>query len=793
MSPQLSRPFNACGAAIALTALLSLTTLMSCEPVKPAKDPSGGNKVQKPGEPGPTPFRGKRLELTDLFGPKSLAGRPPGKIKWSADGTRLYFLRPSASDTRVLDLWQMHTATGKASVLVTAASLRSGTPVKLTEAQKAARERRRVRSRGITSFLPDKAGRGIVLPVGGILHHHDLKTGQTRRLLKKPGGELDPKPSPDGKSLAFVRAGNLWVMDLATGKQRALTNTGKPTLQNGVAEFVAAEELDRHTGYWWSPDAKRIAYAEVDESKVQLVQRPEIHATRTKVVKQRYPATGTPNARVRLGVVDLATGRTTWTALGPETDRYLARVKWVKTTATAAPQVAVQILSRDQRTLTLYLADAVTGKGRVVLTERDPRYINLHRDLRPLKKRAAFVWSSESSGTRQAMLVDWSGKKLGPLTHNPLFIHKVVGLDEKAGALYALVPTDRGKELHLYRFALDGKGAPRRVSRKAGWHGVTFSRKASHYVDRYSALTTPPQVRLHKADGSVVRDLDANPAKRYRSFTLAQSRFVEIPTEGGVLLNGLLLHPLGFDARRRAPAVIYTYGGPHGRSVANRWRRMEPWHQYLAQRGFVVLIVDGRGTAYRGKGFEAKLHQQFGRVDVADVAAAARWLGGRPGIDKKRLGLWGWSYGGYLTVTTLLRTGQLFKAGVAVAPVADWTLYDTAYTERYLGHPKAKTGPKVYAQSNPVRFADKLQTNLLLMHGMADDNVLLQHTLMLAQAFQKHGRHFDLMLYPGKKHSIKGTAARKHLLGSLLAYFQRHLQKQPPKQLQKQPRKQPTK
>jgi dipeptidyl-peptidase-4 len=377
-------------------------------------------------------------------------------------------------------------------------------------------------------------------------------------------------------------------------------------------------------------------------------------------------------------------------------------------------------------------------------------------------------------------LYDWQGKLLRPLSRRPLFIHEVVGLDEDAGALYATVPTRRGNERHLYRFDLSGRQAPRRISQRAGWHDVTFSERAAHYVDRYSALSTPPQVRLHRADGAVVRVLDANPATRYRSFTLAQSRFVEIPAEDGTLLNGLLLHPLGFDPRRRAPAILYTYGGPHGRTVANRWSRTEPWHQFLAQRGFLVLLMDGRGTAYRGKTFEAKLHLHLGLeglapVDVADVTAAARWLGSRPGVDKHRLGLWGWSYGGYLTVSALLGTGKLFAAGVAVAPVADWRLYDTAYTERYLGHPRDPVALKAYRQSNPVRIVKNLQTNLLLIHGMADDNVLLQHTLTLAQAFQRQGRHFDLMLYPGKKHSLKGTATRKHLLGGILAYFQRHL------------------
>ncbi|MFH2010702.1 MAG: S9 family peptidase [bacterium] len=751
-----------------LLALLALPTALpagiGCEPVKPAPPAPPEEARQRSAA---APAGAGQLQLTDLFGPRSLAGRPPRSFQWSADDRRLYYLRPGEKDARVLDLWQLDVTTGKASVLVTAASLRSRRPVTLTEEQKASQERRRVRSRGITRFGADKAGRSLLLPVGGLLHHHDLPTGRTRRLLAAPGGELDPKLSPDGKSVAFVRAGNLFVLDVTTGQQRALTRTGTATLRNGVAEFIAQEELGRHTGHWWSPDGRQIAFAEVDEAPVRIVRRPEFHAHGINVVSQRYPSAGTANAKVRLAVVDVASGRTVWVDLGPELDRYLARVRWVP------PGLAVQVLSRDQRTLTLRLADPRTGRSRVVLTERDARYLNLHDDLRPLEKQSAFVWSTETSGHRQLLLYDWSGKRLSALSRRPLFVRKVVGLDEPGGVLYATVPTERGNQLQLYRFALDGKAPPRRITQRAGWHDVTFGRKGRHYVDRFSALNTPPQVRLHSADGVLVRALDTNPAAAYRSHALAQARFVEIPAEDGTSLNGLLLHPVGFDSRRNHPALVYVYGGPHGRSVANRWSRTEPWHHFLAQRGFVVLLVDGRGTDYRGKTFEAKLYQQLGRVDVADVVAAARWLGSRPGIDKSRLGLWGWSYGGYLTVMTLLRTGTLFRAGVAVAPLADWALYDTAYTERYLGHPARAR--EAYRQSRPMELASSLKTHLLLIHGMADDNVLLQHTLLLAKAFQHHGRRFDLMLYPGKKHSLKGPRTRTHLVGELLGYFQRHL------------------
>jgi dipeptidyl-peptidase-4 len=304
-------------------------------------------------------------------------------------------------------------------------------------------------------------------------------------------------------------------------------------------------------------------------------------------------------------------------------------------------------------------------------------------------------------------------------------------------------------------------------------------------VDRHSRAGVPPEVALISVPGKKrLRVLDANPAPRWARLSASvRSRFVTVPAADGTPLNGRLFLPPRASARTAAhasahaaaavPGLIYVYGGPHGHVVANRWHRMEPWHVFFAQRGFAVLLVDGRGTAYRGKTFEAQLWRRFGVVDVADVAAAARWLGRQPGVDPHRIGLWGWSYGGFLTVMTALKTGALLRAAAAVAPVTDWSLYDTAYTERYLGLPKQDAA--TYTQASPLPLADRLQIPLLLVHGMSDDNVLLTHTLKLAQALQRKTRLFTMMLYPGKAHSIKGTAARRHLMATLLAHFQQHL------------------
>lgn len=839
-----------------LVAVAGLATVASpgCEGVQPARDQpparpgprARARTGRDPGREGPAKGKaaGERLEVTDLFGKTPLAGRPLKKITWSHDGRWLYFLRPNAEDARVLDLWRQKVqGTGpgrsskadkadKAELLVAARTLREKGTAELTEEQKAARERRRVRHRGITRFVLDRKNTGVLIPYQGLLYHLDLSSRSLRRVFPEPGGELDPRFGPDGRRIAFVRQGNLYVRDLATGRERALTRDGGGAVKNGVAEFVAQEELRRFRGYWWSPDGAYLAFARVDESAVRKVQRHRISARGVEVVTQRYPAAGTPNAAVKLGVVQVATGLTRWLQGPPAGEHYLARVRWVKgpvpgATARAranprpaprALRVAVQWLSRDQQTLRLLLADPRTGAARTVLTEQDPAYVNLHDDLRPLDDGRRFLWSTERSGARQLELRAWpagafqadagggaarrpvgwdsAGAQPKPLasptpkalSRAPLHIHEVVGLDEPGGWVYATVPTERALQLHLYRFALDGQQPPQRVSQTRGWHEVDMSRRAAHYVDRFSHQDRPPRVTLHRASGEAVRVLDPNDDARWGRFARARTSFVTLRAADDTPLNGLLFWPPadGASTRRRRgreensgrPAVIYTYGGPHGHSVARRWRRMTPWHHFLAQRGFVVLVVDGRGTDYRGKAFEVKLHRKFGEVDAADVAAAARWLGRRPGVDADRIGLWGWSYGGYLSAMTALRTGRLLRAVVAVAPVTDWRLYDTAYTERYLGHPDQH--PEAYRRSNPVRLADKLDTRLLLIHGMADDNVLLRHTLLLSQALQRAGRRFDMMLYPGKAHSIKGTRIRRHLLTTLLSYFRQHLQTTPP-------------
>ena len=615
---------------------------------------------------------GKPFTPQKIFAPKSLAGNPPRGFSWSHDGHFAFYLKGSEEDAKVLDLWRFDAKNQKSELLLTAATLSAKGKAQLTEEQRAAQERKRVRHHGITSFVGDKAGKGLLIPFSGYLYHFALDTKKLKRLVEKPGGELDPKPSPDGSKVAFVRKGDLYVLDVTTLEEKRLTQTGSKTLKNGVAEFVASEELDRHTGYWWSPKGDRIAYAEVDNSPVGVVKRPKYTKEGVKVVTQRYPTAGTANAKVRLGVVELASAKTTWVKMGEEGEFYLARVKWTPA------GLSFQTLTRDAKRLSLRLADPASGTSRLVLQEKDDKYINVHDDLRPLEGKRAqkFLWSSEKDGDRQLYLGDWKTGSLTPLSTSPLFIQRVRGVDEKRGFVYASVPFKRGLELHLYRFPLDPKtagsgtgsgtgsgeekkkkpsgsasglapGSVKRITRKNGWHSVTMAPKARAYFDRFSDLSTPPQVRIHDAEGKVLDVLDENPAKEFRSHCRTESEWVTFPAKDGSKLNGLLLYPVGYQKGREYPAILYTYGGPHGRAAARRWSRMEAWHRYMTQFGVFVFLFDGRGTGYRGKRFEEKLYKAFGKVDVEDVEAAAQWIGKRPEVDAERLGveLWRLSHG----------------------------------------------------------------------------------------------------------------------------------------------------
>jgi len=576
--------------------------------------------------------------------------------------------------------------------------------------------------------------------------------------------------SPRGRYVSFVSKQNLYTIDLHTGLNYQLTRDGKGPVHNGEAEFVAQEEMDRSTGYWWAPDDSEIAFEHYDESGVDEVKRSEVYADRTETVSQRYPAAGRPNVAVKLGLVKPRLARVRWVDLGKDADIYLARVAWLPD----ASALAFERESRNQQRLELILADAGSLHQRTVLTETSPTWINLHDDLRFLKSEDAFVWASEQSGHKHLYVVGMDGTQRRALTRGEWDVDKLLALDEKSGKVYFSAGRDDPLQQQVYVAKLDGRdaGAPQRISSGEGWHDAVFGEGASAYVDTYSDPATPPEVSLRKADGSLVAWIEPNTLKQghpywpYRE-SRVEPEFGSLAAEDGQSLLYRVYKPLGFDARKRYPVFMTYYGGPGRQFVTRAWGNH--FEQYMAQHGYVVFALDNRGTPRRGRAFSDVIFGQLGKAEVDDQLAGIAWLKQQRWVDADHIGVFGWSYGGYMTLMLLGKASSQIAAGVAVAPVTDWSLYDTHYTERYLRLPEQNA--EGYEHSNVAHWLGGLTANLLLVHGMADDNVLFTNSTKLMAELQQRGTQFRLMTYPGGKHGLSAPAMRRHVYTLIADYF----------------------
>ena len=712
------------------------------------------------------PLHAEKLTLEAITGTAPLSGPTLMKPQVSPDGTRVTFLRGKDSDRNRLDLWEYDIASGQTRLLVDSSVVLPGTET-LSDAEKARRERQRIAAySGIVDYQWAPDGKALLFPLGGELYFYDLgRTGAAavRRLTRGEGFATDPRISPRGGHASFIRGRNLWTIDLASGEEVQLTFDGSDTIGNGVAEFVADEEMDRHTGYWWAPDDSAIAFARIDESPVPVQKRYEVYADRTDVVEQRYPAAGDPNVLVQLGVVAPKAGaKPQWIDLGPERDIYLARVDW------RDPQrLTFQRQSRDQQTLELVETTLATGAQRVLATETSKTWVPLHNSLRFLPD-GRFLWSSERSGFQHLYLASEDAAtpasiRFAPLTSGEWIVDEVAGLDAQAGWVWFTGTKDSPLEKHVYRVPLAG-GAVEKLSQAPGMHATSFARNASVYVDSWSAPEVPPQIELFRNDGTKLATLLRNELTDadhpYAKFRDAQRpvEFGTIPAADGTTpLHYSLVKPEGFDPAKKYPVVVFVYGGPASQKVARTWAAGGDalFNQYLAQQGYLVFSIDNRGTPRRGRDFGGALYGRQGTVEVDDQLRGVQWLKSQSWVDPARIGVHGWSNGGYMTLMLLART-DAYACGVAGAPVSDWALYDTHYTERYMDLPKANEAG--YREASVFTHVDGIGAGkLLLIHGMADDNVLFTNSTKLMSELQKRGTPFELMTYPGAKHGLRGS------------------------------------
>lgn len=723
------------------------------------------------------------LTIDRLFDAPALAGPAIAGLKISPDGARITYLQGSFKDKDRLDLWEYQIHEGRSHLLVDSGTL-APAKNKLSEEELSRRERQRTAAlSGILEYSFAPSGRALLFPLGGNLYYYDLARPAADAVLdvnRSNSSASDATVSPAGHYVAFIRDQNLHVFDIARSQQRALTVDGGGAIKNGMAEFIAQEEMDRTTGYWWSPDDRYIAFARVDETPVKVTQRFEIAADNVATFAQRYPAAGDPNVLVRLGVIDVQSGAVRWIDLGGDTDIYLARVNWLPDGRT----VAIQRENRDQKKLDLLFADIATGQSRVVLTETSSTWIELHDEISFLKKSTEFIWASSRDGFRHLYLYATDGRLLRQLTAGNWTVddfraRAIKGIDEKRRTVYFTATAQSPTQRQLYSASLDTED-PRKVHRISagdGVHGITMSSHASFYVDTFSSTTQPPQVSLHGADGKLLARLLENrlDAQHPDAPYLADNSVPEFGTlqaADGQILYYKLFKPRHFDPSKRYPAIVDVYGGPGVQRVLDTWTGAS-FTQILTRAGYVVFQLDNRGTAFRGTAFEAPIHGKLGETEVADQVEGARWLAAQAFVDRARIGVWGWSYGGYMTLMMMFRAPDVFRVGVAGAPVTDWEIYDTHYTERYLGRPQDNAAG--YAASSVLPFAENLKGKLLVMHGMADDNVLFLHSTKLFRKLQDLGKPFDVMVYPGAKHGLIRQHDGRHAYATIERYFDDNL------------------
>jgi dipeptidyl-peptidase 4 len=728
------------------------------------------------------PAMSEKLTIERILDDPAVLGATPRGLKIAPDGSRVTFLRGKADDQNALDLWEYNLADNATRLLVDSRALQPEEEV-LSDAEKATRERQRIAGlKGIVNYRWSPDSQRLLFPLAGQLYLYDLAAKPeeaVRSLTPKDAEIIDAQVAPSGRYVSFVSRQNLWVVDLKTNLKLRLTDDGKGTVHNGEAEFIAQEEMDRFTGYWWSPTGEWIAFERYDEADVPAVQRFEIQPDRTDVTEQRYPAAGQANARVQLGLIRPGGGRARWIDLGEEKDIYLNRVSWKPD----GEAVVFQRQSRDQRRIDLVEVDVDTLKQRLLIRETNPVWINLHDDLRFLKQQPAFIWASERSGNKHLYLYSADGKEKFPLSSGSWHVDRLLAVDEAAGLVYVAGNRDNALDKQVYALKLDGSNAanPQRITAEDGWHDATFAGDNGGsgiglFVDSWSDPRTPIQVSVRKPDGSRVAWIaenrldDSHPYAPYRAAHIVPE-FGSIKAADGQDLWYRLYKPAGFDAAKRYPVISHFYGGPTTQLAKRDFGDL--FDQYLAQQGYVVITLDNRGMSRRGRAFSDPINRQLGNIEVEDQRAALQWLASQPWVDGKRMGVFGWSYGGYLSLMMLGKASDLVAAAVSVAPVTEWAMYDTHYTERYLGQPKDNA--EGYRKSGVLSWIEGMTSPLLLIHGMADDNVLFTNSTQLMAELQNRGKDFDLMTYPGGKHGMSTPAMKKHVYNTIHRWFDRQL------------------
>ncbi len=701
--------------------------------------------------------------------PGGLTGRAPSTIKWSPDGKKVSYILYQENSEKA-DLYYIDVATGKPAVLVASERISSFTPPPV-KGGKDDRERDNRARYHVAGYHWSPDSQHLLFDANGQLWYYTLATGTAIAMTEADEPASDPKFSPDGKMLSYVRSHNLYVTEIEGKHRHQLTQDGSDDLLNGEVDWVYSEELGTRSNYFWSPDGKLIAFLQMNEAKVPTYPITDFIPHHPTVYNEKYPKVGDENPEVRLGVMNAAGTKLRWIHLTNDKDTYVPRFGWVRNGIMWA-----QLLNRAQNQLSLFFIEASSGKVTRVLDEKSDTWIEMNDDFQVLKSGDRFTWASWRDGHTHLYLYSFNkasplvgqAKLVNQITKGDFETHGLKAIDESLGTLYVDANPGDDRQGHLCSVKLDGSDFQVLTKSEPGTHEADFAADARAYVDHFSAIMTPPQLSLCRVGGSCQvfwksKSLDA--------YKLTPPQFVDFKADDGTVLHGRIWLPP--DSGHKVPLINNPYGGPHGQVVRNAWDPGMFFNEILLRDGFAVLQVDNRGMGARGKKFAAALMHNFGEVELKDqLASIDQALQRFPQLDASRLGWWGWSYGGYMTLYAMTHSDRI-KSGISVAPVTDWTDYDSIYTERYGGLlPQFADN---YKKSSPVTSAAKLRGHLLEVHGTSDDNVHMQNTMQMIYAFENAGVPFDLLVYPRKTHGISGPATRTHLFNRIRDHFRHDL------------------
>jgi dipeptidyl-peptidase 4 len=698
----------------------------------------------------------KLLTIEDIFDPVkkvNFNGSVPN-IRWLKDGTH-YLLSNDSPKKNVPRLQMVNAVTGDATPFLNSAKMEAAFAAL---GGLSAQDAKQVANRNSYEFNRNETA--VLINFANDLFYYELGSDKALRVTNGVEEEVGENFSPDGRMIGFIRNNNIYVFDIAAQRERRLTTDGSPKILNGRLDWVYQEELygrGNFEAYWWSPDSTMLAYLRLDENPVHEFTVVDHIPYQQTLEVTPYPQAGDPNPFVQLGVIDAAGGATRWmdTFKYQPSDFLIARVSWTPD----SKKVVYQAQNREQTYLDLNSADAKDGKSNTIVKETSKAWVEAIDNPHWLND-GSFLWESERNGWRHLYHYGQDGRLIRQVTDGKWEVRSFEGVDEDKKVVFITATEHSHIAPQAYKIKLDGSGLTQ-LTTSEGAHTADFNPRLTLFIDRWSDVNTPTQTRLYDINGKLVRVIEENKVDALKQYKLGRAELMQVKTRDGFPMEAMMIKPPDFDSTKKYPVLEFTYSGPHAPQVKNSWGATTYlWHQLMAQKGYIIWTCDNRTASGKGFESEAPVYRNFGELELRDLEDGLVWLKTQPYVDGSRIGIWGWSYGGFMTSYALTHS-QSFKAGISGGTVADWRDYDTIYTERYMQTPQNNS--EGYKKSSPVTAAKDLHGKLLLIHGAIDDNVHVQNPIQFAYELQKAGKQFQLMLYPKSRHGVTDPLLVKHM------------------------------